>query len=79
DNEFAARLLVLNPFSYHGVLELLFARSPEDGGEARLDKIRAVARLRQRDGLHEYERKHINLTLSTISAVVWDMVTDTSV
>ncbi|KAJ2059640.1 hypothetical protein GGI17_004286 [Coemansia sp. S146] len=79
DNEFAARLLVLNPFAYHSVLEFLFVRSPDDGGEAKLDKIRAVARLRQRDGLHEYERKHINLALSTISAVVWDMVTDTSV
>ncbi|KAJ2731887.1 hypothetical protein IW152_004228 [Coemansia sp. BCRC 34962] len=78
DNEFAARLLVLNPFAYHSVLELLFVRSPEDGGEARLDKIRAVARLRQRDGLHEYERKHINLALSTISAVVWDLATSTS-
>ncbi|KAJ2382800.1 hypothetical protein H4S02_005581 [Coemansia sp. RSA 2611] len=78
DNEFAARLLVLNPFAYHSVLELLFVRSPEDGGEARLDRIRAVARLRQRDGLHEYERKHINLVLSTISAVVWDLATAAS-
>ncbi|KAJ2336085.1 hypothetical protein GGI00_001028, partial [Coemansia sp. RSA 2681] len=75
DKEHVARLIVLNPFAYHGVLELLFARSA-DGGEAKLDKIRAVARLRQRDGLHEYERKHINLALSTISAVVWDLATE---
>ncbi|KAJ2904665.1 hypothetical protein GGI21_004259, partial [Coemansia aciculifera] len=71
DSEYVARLIVLNPFSYHGVLELLFARSAADG-EVKLDKVRAVARLRQRDGLHEYERKHINLAMSTISAVVWD-------
>ncbi|KAJ2745233.1 hypothetical protein GGI20_002334 [Coemansia sp. BCRC 34301] len=74
DKEHAARLLLLNPFSHHGLLELLFVRSA-DGGEVRLNRIRAVARQRQREDLHEFERKHINLALSTISAVVWDLAT----
>ncbi|KAJ2120719.1 hypothetical protein IW147_004858 [Coemansia sp. RSA 720] len=70
-----ARLLVLNPFTYHGMLELLFERSIDDGG-VKLSQIHAVARCRRRDGLYEYERKHINMVMSTISAVVWDVVTE---
>ncbi|KAJ2008684.1 hypothetical protein H4R26_000003 [Coemansia thaxteri] len=77
DSEYVARLFVLNPFAHHGMLELLFVRS-DDGNDAVLSKIRAVARLRQRDGLHEFERKHVNFVLSTISAVVWDMATEAS-
>ncbi|KAJ2732732.1 hypothetical protein H4R23_002779, partial [Coemansia sp. Cherry 401B] len=69
----AARLLVLNPFAYHGMLELLFERSVD--GVVKLSEIRAVARCRRRDGLYEYERRHINMVLSTISAVVWDVAT----
>ncbi|KAJ2172712.1 hypothetical protein GGH16_002199 [Coemansia sp. RSA 560] len=70
-----ARLLVLNPFTYHGMLELLFERSMDDGS-VKLSQIHAVARCRRRDGLYEYERKHINMVMSTISAVVWDVVTE---
>ncbi|KAJ2552211.1 hypothetical protein IWW35_002431 [Coemansia sp. RSA 1878] len=70
-----ARLLVLNPFTYHGMLELLFERSMDDGS-VKLSQIHAVARCRSRDGLYEYERKHINMVMSTISAVVWDVVTE---
>ncbi|KAI8320376.1 hypothetical protein GQ54DRAFT_326270 [Martensiomyces pterosporus] len=74
DDQFAARLLVLNPFAYHSVLELMFVRSA-DGENVQLRHIRAVARSRHRDGLYEYERKHVNLALSTISAVAWDVMT----
>ncbi|KAJ1753753.1 GTPase of the mitochondrial inner membrane that associates with the large ribosomal subunit [Coemansia sp. RSA 1821] len=74
DDEVVARLFVLNPFSYHGMLELLFVRSM-DGSSVRLREIRSVVRCRRKDGLYEYERKHINMVLSTISAVVWDVVT----
>ncbi|KAJ2852756.1 hypothetical protein IWW36_000113 [Coemansia brasiliensis] len=74
DDAVVARLFVLNPFSYHGMLELLFVRSM-DGANVRLKEIHSVARCRRKDGLYEYERKHINMVLSTISAVVWDVVT----
>ncbi|KAJ1821736.1 hypothetical protein LPJ75_000640, partial [Coemansia sp. RSA 2598] len=74
DTEHAARMVVLNPFAYHSFIELMFSRSIE-GGEVRLCQIRSIARDRQRDGLYEYERKHINMVLSTISAVIWDIMT----
>ncbi|KAJ2805655.1 hypothetical protein H4R20_001999 [Coemansia guatemalensis] len=73
NSQFVARLLVLNPFAQHGILELLFERA--ENGNVRLSQIRAVSRSRRRDGLYEYERKHINMVLSTISAVVWDVMT----
>ncbi|KAJ2159594.1 hypothetical protein GGF46_002918 [Coemansia sp. RSA 552] len=72
--QFAARLLMLNPFAYHGILDLVFERSI-DSGCLKLSQIRAVSRGRRRDGLYEYERKHINIVLSTISAVMWDTMT----
>ncbi|KAI7834901.1 hypothetical protein BX661DRAFT_168093 [Kickxella alabastrina] len=75
DVQFAARMFVLNPFAYHGMLELMFVCSVESG-EVELSQIRAVVRDRRRDGLYEYERKHINLVLSTVSAVVWDVMTE---
>ncbi|KAJ1878652.1 hypothetical protein LPJ57_003290 [Coemansia sp. RSA 486] len=77
DTQHAARMLVLNPFAYHSVIELMFTRSI-DGGEVKLSQIRSVSRDRQRDGLYEYERKHINMVLSTISAVIWDIMTESS-
>ncbi|KAI9503932.1 hypothetical protein BX070DRAFT_122741 [Coemansia spiralis] len=73
-DQYIARLLLLNPFACHSMLEILFERAP-DGNGARLSQIRTVARDRQRDGLYEYERKHINMVLSTVSAVVWDVMT----
>ncbi|KAJ2616149.1 hypothetical protein H4S08_000904 [Coemansia sp. RSA 1365] len=73
NSQFVARLLVLNPFAHHGFLELLFERT--DNGNVRLSRMHAVSRSRRRDGLYEYERKHINMVLSTISAVVWDVMT----
>ncbi|PIA19230.1 hypothetical protein COEREDRAFT_84537 [Coemansia reversa NRRL 1564] len=73
NSQLVARLLVLNPFAHHSFLELLFERS--ENGNVRLSRMRAVSRSRRRDGLYEYERKHINMVLSTISAVVWDVMT----
>ncbi|KAJ2721919.1 hypothetical protein GGI07_003660 [Coemansia sp. Benny D115] len=75
DSQYVARMFVLNPFSYNSMLELTFVRSVERG-EAVLSQLRAISRDRQRDGLYEYERKHINMVLSTISAVIWDMMTE---
>ncbi|KAJ1734001.1 hypothetical protein LPJ61_001292 [Coemansia biformis] len=76
DGQVVARLLVLNPFAYHGMLELLFERTTGGGsGGVKLSQIRSIARERRRSGLYDYERKHINMVLSTIAATVWDVVT----
>ncbi|KAJ2692361.1 hypothetical protein H4R19_006168, partial [Coemansia spiralis] len=53
---------------------LLFER-PSDGGAVKLGYIRAIARWRRRSGLYEYERKHVNMVLSTVAAVLWDETT----
>ncbi|KAJ2758906.1 hypothetical protein IWQ57_006697 [Coemansia nantahalensis] len=74
DRQFAARLLVLNPFAIHSALELLFERAP-DGSSVKLSHIRTIARRRRRSGLYEYERKHINMVLSTVAGVLWDEAT----
>ncbi|KAJ2864514.1 hypothetical protein GGI22_001701 [Coemansia erecta] len=76
-DEYAARLLLLNPFSCHSMLELLFERR-DDGKGVRLGQIRTVSRDRRRNGLYEHERKLINMVLSTVSAVVWDVLTQSS-
>ncbi|KAJ2092392.1 hypothetical protein IW138_001154 [Coemansia sp. RSA 986] len=76
-NKYAARLLLLNPFSCHSMLELLFERQ-DDGKSVRLCQIRTVSRDRRRNDLYEHERKHINMVLSTVSAVVWDVLTQST-
>ncbi|KAJ1906544.1 hypothetical protein LPJ81_001293 [Coemansia sp. IMI 209127] len=76
-DEYAARLLLLNPFSCHSMLELLFER--RDGGKGvRLGQIRTVSRDRRRNGLYEHERKQVNMVLSTVSAVAWDVLTQSN-
>ncbi|KAJ2681815.1 hypothetical protein GGH99_005021, partial [Coemansia sp. RSA 1285] len=75
--KYLARLILLNPFSCHSVLELLFERKA-DGTGTRLSGIYTISRDRRRSGLYEHERKHINMVLSTVSAVVWDVLTQNS-
>ncbi|KAJ1951350.1 hypothetical protein FBU59_000211 [Linderina macrospora] len=75
DPEFCARMLLLNPFTFHGILELLFVRDETCADSMRLKHVRAISRSRHRDGLYEYERRHANLVLSTISAAAWDSMT----
>ncbi|ORX68282.1 hypothetical protein DL89DRAFT_268781 [Linderina pennispora] len=72
DSEFHARMLLLNPFTFHGILELLFVRDDMCADGMRLKHVRAISRSRHRDGLYEYERKHVNLVFSTVSAAAWD-------
>ncbi|KAJ2552937.1 hypothetical protein EV175_003125, partial [Coemansia sp. RSA 1933] len=77
-SECAARLFLLNPFSCHSMLELLFERRDGGKGGVRLGQIRTVSRNRRRNGLYEHERKHVNMVLSTVSAVVWDALTQST-